>query len=72
MEGAVERTRAARPDLRFDIRTMLCDGDLGAVAGVVHLGSDAEPSQSLVHLMWLIRLADGRMAEMWTYRRPHD
>lgn len=63
---AVERTRAAQPDLRFRIDAILGDGDLVAVAGSASIGSHASPPMS--GLIWLIRLENGRMAEMWTYR----
>jgi hypothetical protein len=55
---AVERTRAAQPDLRFHIEAVMGDGDLAAVVGTAGRG----------RLIWLFRLEDGRLAEMWTYR----
>jgi SnoaL-like domain len=63
---AVEQTRAAQPDLRFHIDAILGDGDLVAVAGTASRGS--HPSPAAPGLIWLIRLKDGLMAEMWTYR----
>jgi predicted SnoaL-like aldol condensation-catalyzing enzyme len=63
---AVERIRAAQPGLRFRIDAILGDGDLVAVAGSASRGSHASSPTS--DLIWLIRLEDGRMAEMWTYR----
>ncbi|MEU8347289.1 nuclear transport factor 2 family protein [Spirillospora sp. NPDC048832] len=61
---AVERIRAAQPDLRFQIDTILGDGDLIAVIGSV--------SQSAQHpttrMVCLIGMKDGRMAVMRTYR----
>src|SRR5579859_676046 len=62
----VEQTRAAQPDLRFHIEAILGDGDLVAVAGAPSLGPQPSPAAS--RLIWLIRLEDGLMAEMWTYR----
>jgi hypothetical protein len=64
---AVERTRAAQPDLRFHIDAILGDGDLVAVAGSASRGASASPSAA-PGLIWLIRLEGGLMAEMWTYR----
>jgi ketosteroid isomerase-like protein len=64
---AVEKVRAAQPGLRFRVTAILGDGDLVAVAGEV--GNDQAAGSSLSKLMWLIRLEDERMAEMWTYRQ---
>ena len=60
---AVGRLRAARPDLRFAITAILGDGDLVAAVGEVSRG----PGSAASRLVWLIRLEDNRMAEMWTY-----
>lgn len=63
---AVEQIRAAQPDLRFHIEAILGDGDLVAVAGTA--GRGPRPSPASTRLIWLIRLEDGQLAEMWTYR----
>ncbi len=62
---AVERTRAVQPDLRFQMDTVLGDGDTVAVVGSVGRGARDEPTPRLV---WLMHLQEGRLAEMWTYR----
>ena len=63
---SVEKTRLAQPDLRFQIDAILGDGgDLVAVAGAAVRGQ-SDPAAT--RLLWLIRLKDGQMAEMWTYR----
>jgi hypothetical protein len=62
VRDSVERMRAARPELRFTIESRFAGGDgLVAVAGYV----GAEPAN---RLLWLVRLDEGRMAEMWTLR----
>jgi ketosteroid isomerase-like protein len=66
VQRAVEQIRAAQPDLRFHVETMLGDGDLVAVVGSVGRNSRSSPAAS--RLIWLIRLEDGQLAEMWTYR----
>ena len=66
VQRAVEQTRTARPGLRFRIETILGDGDLLSVIGGV--GHESRPGEMDSRLIWLIRLADGRMTEMWTYR----
>jgi hypothetical protein len=67
---AVEQTRAAQPDLRFHIEAILGDSDLVAVAGTTSRGP--HPSPAATRLIWLIRLQDGQMAEMWTYRNTSN
>ena len=75
---SIATIRAARPDLRFHVDTVLTAtddldtaqerppaGSVVAVVGRADLGPPTEPS----HLMWLFRVEDGRLAEMWTYHR---
>jgi ketosteroid isomerase-like protein len=64
---AVERVRAARPELAFQIEAVLGEGDLVAAVGQVHRGPASSDQAS--RLIWLVRLRDGRMSEMWTF---HD
>ncbi|WP_259406608.1 nuclear transport factor 2 family protein [Microbispora sp. H10885] len=59
---AVGRIRQARPDLRFTIGAVLGDGDLVAIAGTAGQGTAS------TRLIWLVRVEDGLLAEMWTYR----
>lgn len=69
VQQAVGQLRAARPALRFQVETILGGGDLVAVVGSVSGVSRGERAgQDPSRLIWLIRLEDGRMAEMWTYR----
>ena len=62
VRAVVETIATRRPGVRFDIDTMLRDGDLVAAAGVA--SSDRDPPAR--HL-WLFRAVDGRLAEMWTF-----
>jgi ketosteroid isomerase-like protein len=55
---AVTRVRAARPDLRFHVDSYLTNGG-DTVAAVGRVAAS--------RLIWLVRVHDGRMAEMWTY-----
>ncbi|GAA4583616.1 hypothetical protein GCM10023194_21440 [Planotetraspora phitsanulokensis] len=66
VQQAIERVRMAQPDLRFDIHAVLGDGDLIAVVGNPTRGADA--SATAPRLIWLMRMHDGKLAEMWTYR----
>ena len=63
---AVEQIRSAQPDLRFQIEAILGDGDLVAVAGTA--GRGPRPDPGATRLVWLIRMKDGQMTEMRTYR----
>lgn len=58
VQEAVLGIRAARPGLVFHVDAVLGGGgDLVAVVG--HVGAS--------RLIWLVRVEDGLMAEMWTY-----
>jgi predicted SnoaL-like aldol condensation-catalyzing enzyme len=61
---AVDSSRATRPDLHIRVEAILGDGDL--VAAVGELSQD--PDSTASPLIWLIRIEDHRLAEMWTYR----
>ena len=67
VKQAVQTVRAARPYLHFTIHTILGDNDLVAVVG--SLGQPQQTTDSPGQLIWLIRLVDGLMAEMWTYQQ---
>ncbi|WP_328683052.1 ester cyclase [Streptomyces sp. NBC_00343] len=67
VQRAVEHVRAAQPDLRFDIRAVLSEGELLAAVGEVSRGAGSAATVS--SLIWLIRVRNGLLAEMWTYRR---
>ncbi|MER5665936.1 nuclear transport factor 2 family protein [Streptomyces mirabilis] len=66
VQRAVTQTRATRPGLRFYIDTILGNDDLLSVVGGV--GHESRPDAIDSRLIWLIRLLDGQMVEMWTYR----
>jgi ketosteroid isomerase-like protein len=65
VQQAVQNIRAARTDLHFHIDAILSNDDLVAVVGGAGRRPPAAGSPS--RLIWLVRLKDGRMAEMWTY-----
>ncbi|EST18529.1 hypothetical protein M878_45245 [Streptomyces roseochromogenus subsp. oscitans DS 12.976] len=66
VQRAVAQTYATRPGLRFYIDTILGNNDSLFVVGGV--GHESRPDTIDSRLIWLIRLLDGQMAEMWTYR----
>ncbi|TCC45418.1 nuclear transport factor 2 family protein [Kribbella pittospori] len=67
VKQAVQTIRAERPDLRFTIHDVLGDNDLIAVVGSV--GRPQQTTDSPGRLIWLIRLVDDLMTEMWTYQQ---
>ena len=67
VKQAVAAVRAARPDLRFTVHSIMGGDDLVAVVGSV--GVPRQSSDSPGSLVWLVRLVDGLMAEMWTYQQ---
>ncbi len=60
VKQAVRSIRAARPELRFTVHSVLGGDDLVAVVGSAGQAGD---------LVWLFRLTGGLLTEMWTYRR---
>ena len=61
---AVRAVRGASPDFCIVIDRMLGDGNLVAVQAGVQRVATEPPSP----VLWLFRVAAGRLAEMWTYR----
>ena len=59
VEKAVAAIRAVSPGLTFHVDAIL-DGDGDLVAAVGRVGAS--------RLIWLVRIEDGLMAEMWTYQ----
>jgi ketosteroid isomerase-like protein len=65
VQEVVARTRAARPELRFDIETVFAEGDRVCVVG----GVGAPDGTGLVsRLVWVFRAHGGKLTELWTYR----
>lgn len=66
--GAVKKAWAAirekYPDLRVSVEDMLADGDRLAVRTIVH-GTHASQAGEPPTIMEIIRMADGRIAELW-------
>jgi hypothetical protein len=61
---AVAAIRALSPELHFTIESILgSDDDLVAAVGGV--GARQTPGR----IIWLVRVAGGRMVEMWTYQQ---
>jgi hypothetical protein len=67
VKQAVQAIRTARPGLHFTVHTILGDDDLVAVVGSV--GRQRQSTDSPGDLIWLVRLVDGLMIEMWTFHQ---
>ena len=59
VKQAVRKVRAAFPDFRITIESMVSEGDLVALHGTVR-------TEIVSRVMWFVRLIDGKMEEMWT------
>ena len=59
VKQAVLKIRAAFPDFSITIESMVGEGDLVALRGMVR-------REIVSRVMWFVRLADGKMLEMWT------
>jgi predicted SnoaL-like aldol condensation-catalyzing enzyme len=59
VQQAVQKIRAAFPDFRITIESILSEGDLVAVRATAQ-------REAISRVMWFVRLANGKMEEMWT------
>lgn len=64
VKQAVSRIRAAFPDFHITIEHIVSEGDLVALRGTIRRTQQGTPLVSAV--MWFVRLASGKMVEMWT------
>lgn len=59
VKQAVHKIRAIFPDFHITIESILSEGDLVALRGTVL-------REDISRVMWFVRLANGKMVEMWT------
>ena len=59
VKRAVSKIRAASPDFHITIESILSEGDMAALRGIVR-------REGISRVMWFVRLTDGKMTEMWT------
>jgi predicted SnoaL-like aldol condensation-catalyzing enzyme len=64
VKQAVSKIRATSPDFRIVIESMLSEGDMVALRGTVLRTQQGKEVASRV--MWFVRIANGKMVEMWT------
>lgn len=65
VKQAVREVRTAFPDFHIVIDFMMSEGDMVALLGTILRTQQGKKVVSQV--MWLIRIANGGMAEEWTY-----
>jgi Transposase and inactivated derivatives len=61
---AVSQIRAVFPDFRITIESIVGEDDLVALRGIIQRTHQGKELVSVV--MWFVRLAHGKMVEMWT------
>ena len=61
---ALQRVRTAFPDFHITIDTMISEGQLVALRGTIRRTQQGTASVS--HVIWFVRIVDGKMAELWT------
>ena len=59
VKQAVQKIRAAFPGFCITIENMVREGDLVALRGTVR-------REGVSRIMWFVRIASGKMEEMWT------
>jgi predicted SnoaL-like aldol condensation-catalyzing enzyme len=59
VKQAMSKIRTAFPNFCITIESILAEGDLVALRGVVQ-------REVVSRVMWFVRIADGKMVEMWT------
>lgn len=64
VKQAVHERRAALPGLHFTIESILSEGEMVALRGTIRFTQQGKEVVS--RAMWFVRIADGRMVEMWT------
>jgi predicted ester cyclase len=64
VKQAVSQTRAAFPDFHITIETIVSEEDQVALRGRIQRTQQGTKMVSAV--MWFVRLASGKMVEMWT------
>ena len=58
---------ASNPDLKFEIKHVVTDGDLVVLFVHVHVPGSGEPGEAI---MEMLRIEDGKIAEHWDVQQP--
>jgi predicted SnoaL-like aldol condensation-catalyzing enzyme len=59
VKQAVGAIRATFPDFHIAVEHIVSEGNVVAFRGTIH-------RETISHVMWFVRIADGKMVEMWT------
>lgn len=64
VKQTLRKTRTAIPDFQIAIDQIICEGELVALRGIIYRTLQGQANVS--HVLWLARIANGQMAELWT------
>lgn len=64
VKQAVSQIRATTPDFSISIESIIGEGDLVALRGTVR--RTRQEAEVASRVMWFVRVANGKMQEMWT------
>jgi predicted ester cyclase len=64
VKAAIQRTRASDPNFQIAIEFSIAEGDRVALRGMIQRTSQGQPIVSYV--LWVARLENNRMVELWT------
>ena len=64
VKQALQKFRAAFPDFSITIESIISEGDLVALRNTLRRTQQGRRVASQV--IWFVRIADGKMAELWT------
>ncbi len=64
VKRALQKFRAAFPDFSITIESIISEGDLVALRNTIR--RTQQGSQVVSQVIWFVRIADGKMVELWT------
>jgi predicted SnoaL-like aldol condensation-catalyzing enzyme len=64
VKQSVVRVRETFPDFNITVDSILSEGDLVAVRGIVRRTQQAKPT--VARVMWFVRVINNQMTDLWT------
>jgi predicted SnoaL-like aldol condensation-catalyzing enzyme len=64
VKQSLQRVRASDPSFHISIDFMIGEGDLVALRGTIQRTHQGQ--QVISHVLWFVRVINGKMAELWT------
>lgn len=64
VKQALRATRTTFPDFHIAVESIISEGDRVALRAIIQ--RTQQGSVSLSRVMWFVRIADGKMTELWT------